>query len=36
VQILTHVKEKLQHVFAENEKEKINLGINDEEVKKVN
>ena len=35
VQILTHVKEKLQFVLAENEKEKANLSINDEDVKKV-
>ncbi len=35
VQILTHVKEKLQFVFAENDKEKINLASFDEEVKKV-
>jgi len=34
VQILTHVKEKLQFVLAENEKEKANLSIYDEDVKK--
>ncbi len=35
VQILTHVKEKLQFVFVENGKEKINLAVFDEQVKKV-
>jgi hypothetical protein len=35
VQILTHVKEKLQFVLAENEKEKSNLNTYDENVKKV-
>lgn len=34
VQILTHVKEKLQFVFVENDKEKLNLNIYDEQVKK--
>jgi hypothetical protein len=35
VQILTHVKEKLKFVIAENEKEKEKLSIFDDEVKKV-
>jgi hypothetical protein len=35
VQILTHVKEKLQFVFAQNESEKKNLNDYDEKVKKV-
>ncbi len=35
VQILTHVKEKLKFVIAENEKEKETLSIYDDEVKKV-
>ena len=35
MQILTHVKEKLQFVLAENEKEKSNLNTYDENVKKV-
>ena len=35
VQILTHVKEKLQFVLAENEKENSNLNTYDENVKKV-
>lgn len=35
VQILTHVKEKLQHVANENEKEKYRLVEFDEQVKKV-
>lgn len=34
VQILTHVKEKLQFVFVENDKEKLNLNFYDEQVKK--
>lgn len=34
VQILTHVKEKLQFVFVENDKEKLNLNVYDEQVKK--
>lgn len=35
VQILTHVKEKLQFVYVENEKEKLNLDVYDQQVKKV-
>ena len=35
VQILSHVKEKLKFVNDENEKEKVNLSVNDELVKKV-
>ena len=35
VQILTHVKEKLKFVNSENEKEKTNLSVYDEQVKKV-
>jgi hypothetical protein len=35
VQILTHVKEKLKFVNSENEKEKLNLSVYDEQVKKV-
>ena len=35
VQILTHVKEKLQFVNAENDKEKQRLNVYDEEVKMV-
>ena len=35
VQILTHVKEKLQFVNVQNEKERVNLQIYDEQVKKV-
>lgn len=35
VQISSHVKEKLQHVMAENEKQKQLLAVYDEQVKKV-
>ena len=35
VQILTHVKEKLQFVNGENEKQGEQLAVNDELVKKV-
>jgi hypothetical protein len=35
VQILTHVKEKLKFVEAQNDKEKQRLAIHDEKVKKV-
>jgi hypothetical protein len=35
VQILTHVKEKLKFVNAENEKEKESLSYNDDDVKRV-
>ncbi len=35
VQILTHVKEKLQFVFVENGRQKLNLAVYDEQVKKV-
>lgn len=35
VQILSHVKEKLQFVYVENDKEKLNLAVYDEQVKKV-
>lgn len=34
VQILSHVKEKLQFVYVENDKEKLNLAVYDEQVKK--
>lgn len=35
VQISSHVKEKLQYVMAENEKQRKRLEVNDEQVKKV-
>jgi hypothetical protein len=35
VQILTHVKEKLKFVYAENEKESVNSSYYENEVKRV-